>query len=62
MIHLVGGFNTPLKNMNSSVGIMTFPIYCSFIGHIMIKQIRKLGVYFQKKSKKLDGLLIFQLI
>jgi hypothetical protein len=53
MIHLVGGINTPLKNMNSSVGIMTFPIYCSFIGHIMIKQIRKLGVYFQKKSKNL---------
>jgi len=24
---LVGGIPTPLKNMNSSVGMMTFPIY-----------------------------------
>ena len=24
---LVGGIPTPLKNMRSSVGIMTFPIY-----------------------------------
>ena len=25
--HLVGGWATPLKNMSSSVGMMTFPIY-----------------------------------
>ena len=26
-IYLVGGIPTPLKNMSSSVGMMTFPIY-----------------------------------
>jgi len=26
-LSLVGGIPTPLKNMNSSVGMMTFPIY-----------------------------------
>ena len=26
-VYLVGGRPTPLKNMTSSVGIMTFPIY-----------------------------------
>ena len=25
--YLVGGWPTPLKNMNSSVGMMKFPIY-----------------------------------
>ena len=27
VLYLVGGIPTPLKNMNESVGIMTFPIY-----------------------------------
>ena len=27
MCHLVGGWATPLKNMSSSIGMMTFPIY-----------------------------------
>ena len=27
IIYLVGGIPTPLKNMSSSVGMMTFPIY-----------------------------------
>ena len=26
-LELIGGLPTPLKNMNSSVGMMTFPIY-----------------------------------
>jgi hypothetical protein len=31
---LVGGIPTPLKNMSSSVGMMTFPIYGKNKNHV----------------------------
>ena len=44
--NLVGGIPTPLKNMSSSIGMMTFPIY----GKIKnVPNHQSAAMYFQNK-------------
>ena len=62
---LVGGWATPLKNMSSSIGMMTFPIFlgkCQIHGHQTTNQ--SLSLYHQvpsigsPKSSASDGEII----
>ena len=57
-IYLVGGISTPLKNMSSSIGMMTFPIY----GKIKVmfqttNQVNKLDFTMIPPARKKCGMI-----